>query len=436
MSQNFQRMTFRMTKFTKFFPIITVAAFLFFLTSFAQTSASYANSSTDSLSDHSIKSVQLHKSGNPLSEAIINLGTLYSLSLSFDDLLDGNVKNYQYKLLHCDHHWNPSEIYVADYISGFPVDQIIQYEYSVGTINPYIHYQLAFPTDNMQPTKSGNYKIQVFEDDPNDIVFEQKFKVIDEQVLIAAEIKPPLNNEDRRIKQEVSFSVLLNDLYVNNPSEEIKVVIKQNRRTDNQIIDLKPKAIRSNTLDYTYNNNALFEAGNEYRAFDTRTLKARAYNTQEIIQTTEDFQVVLHPDYSRNTNAYNYLEDLNGNYLIETYDGRNPETEGEYSWIKFTVPSKYLWDQELYIQAGFNDALLPLKYEAKKQLYSANIFLKQGYYNYQYLIKDKNLNTVSVIPFEGSFYETENEYSIYIYYQSFGDSYEQLIGFYSINSNQ
>ena len=68
-----------------------------------------------------------------------------------------------------------------------------------------------------------------------------------------------------------------------------------------------------------------------------------------------------------------------------------------------------------------------------KGYYEGTKFLKQGYYSYGYKLVDKSdLNQVTDL--EGNYWETENIYTILVYYKSFTDQSDQLIGIAKIST--
>lgn len=427
-------------KLTKFF-LINLIIIVFFTHNIWASEHSVLVSIDDNqntIVNNNIKTALLFKSGNPLSEPILLLHSSNTLTLSFDDLDDSSIKNYQYTMIHCDAEWNRSELYQSDYIEGYQNDRIINYEFSINTLTPYIHYELEFPNKNIRLTKSGNYIIQIIDADKEELILQKRFKVLDERSTINAEINPPLRISDRDNKQEVSFLLLLGEIYINNPTQEIKVVIRQNRRSYNQLFSLSPRSIQGNRLDFTYNNVSIFDGGNEYRVFDTRSLKHKSINVYDILRSKEGNTVILWPDKSRNRTNYEFTEDINGNFLIESYDGRSAEIEADYSWITFTLESDYLINTEIFIEGllvdGLDNSENKMSYNSKSKVYKGSLFLKQGYYNYQYLTKGINSSYASITAIEDSFFETENEYSIFIYYRPLGSNYDELIGYSSINS--
>jgi len=61
-------------------------------------------------------------------------------------------------------------------------------------------------------------------------------------------------------------------------------------------------------------------------------------------------------------------------------------------------------------------------------MYEAQIFLKQGFYNYILATKtaDGNLNYGEV---NGNFWQTTNLYQAFLYYRPFGRNYDGLLGY-------
>ena len=60
--------------------------------------------------------------------------------------------------------------------------------------------------------------------------------------------------------------------------------------------------------------------------------------------------------------------------------------------------------------------------------------LKQGSYNYQYLCVPNQSKVGLSHPVEGDYHQTENEYSIYVYYHPMGARYDRLIGVTTIRN--
>jgi hypothetical protein len=91
-------------------------------------------------------------------------------------------------------------------------------------------------------------------------------------------------------------------------------------------------------------------------------------------------------------------------------------------------------DGDLYVFGALTDwRILPearMKKNPKTGLWETSLVLKQGYYNYQYVyVPYDNSQIIDETYIEGNHWETKNEYTIFLYYQEEGTSYDKLIGY-------
>ena len=95
-------------------------------------------------------------------------------------------------------------------------------------------------------------------------------------------------------------------------------------------------------------------------------------------------------------------------------------------------------DANIYIYGALTDwqtdknAVMTYNYEHKA--YEGSLLLKQGYYNYCYALKENDKPMIDISYIEGSHYETENDYAIFVYHHPFNLRYDRLIGMQVINS--
>ena len=389
-----------------------------------------------------LMTVTLHRVGFDLSPAIFDINTGDKLILSFDDL-DGGEKNYKYYIIHCDADWKPSDINDNEYLSGFREDYISKYKYSYNTRQSFTHNDLTFPNDNLQIIVSGNYLLVVYlDDDKENIALTRRFWVSDSRVNIDANIKGATKLEDRNYKQEIDFTITRNNYEIQDPYTNLKVMIMQNGRYDNALLDIKPQIVKDDILDYNLNGEIVFNGGNEFRRFDTRTLRS---NTENVIgiridSLSQKWFVTLLRDERRPFKTYLTDPDLDGRFYIRNDDNAaDYDTESDYVWVHFTLPyNAPLVDGNLYIIGELTDWRYgknnKMTYSYKQKAYVANLFLKQGYYNYQYVFLPNGEKTGDETMIEGNHFETENEYTIFVYNRESGVSYDKLIGLKQINS--
>lgn len=392
----------------------------------------------DFIYSENIKTVVLEQQGVKLTEPVLQLGTSEQLVLRFDDL-EADNKYYAYTIIHCNADWTPSNILQSDYISGFTEDRITDYKSSFNTIQPYTNYKLAIPGREVRPILAGNYLLKVYpEGEPDKPVLTRRFMVVDPRTTIDASVHRATTVENRETKHEIDFSVAYKGLQVSNPFEEVKVVIKQNGRWDNAITGLKPLFLKDNILDYSYDDENTFNAGNEFRNFDTRTLRILTQNVKEILKGNDGHTVVLMPNISRSFSRYSVESDINGRFFVRNQDGRDDDLEGEYVRVKFTLKHDIITDGNFYVFGALSDwrcgPTNKMQYNYDEGAYEALLLLKQGYFDYLFaFMKDGAKNCDETIA-EGSHYETVNEYTILVYHRTVGSRFDRLVGIHKVVS--
>ncbi|HEY4787852.1 MAG TPA: DUF5103 domain-containing protein [Bacteroidales bacterium] len=392
----------------------------------------------DAVFSKNIKTVQFYKEGWEFSYPIVDLNDNKPLLLSFDELESG-PKNLNYIIVLCDADWMPSRLSYSEYLDGFYQNTIPSYQVSFNTHIPYTHYSLKVPNENAKVKLPGNYIVLVYEDNEDNPLLIKRFVAVDQKISIEANIKRPTIPKFQNNYQEVDFSLLYPDYPLENPYQTVKVVVVKNNQWKFSITDLKPLFLKTNELDYNYEDKNLFPGGNEYRSFDIKSIKYQSANIQSIVLGNDTWVVTLKPDKPRDKVSYLSNEDLNGKYLIQNQEGTNPDNDAEYAHVIFRFPMETpLPDGDIYVYGGFSDYNCyddyKMTYNTEHNAYELNMLVKQGYYNYQYVYLPRNSNDVDERYFEGSHYETENDYVFYVYYRPFGSRYDKLIGVQVANS--
>lgn len=387
-----------------------------------------------------IRSVKFHLAGLFLSLPIIELRSDGALELSFDDL-EGDVKDYVYTIVHCDADWKPSDqLTEMDYLDGFTEEKITEYDYSYSTIVNYTHYRLLLPNNNMRWLLSGNYLLKVYEDeDEKSIALVRRFMVVDPLMQIEATISPPSIVSKLKTHHEIDFVVSHKGIKVNNPQQDIKVVILQNGRWDNAIFGIKPQFFRGEKLIYDHQNKIVFPAGKEFRFIDLRSLRYRSNNVEEIQEYEDGYEVFLFSERDRSHLPFVSDQDINGSFVIENLNENNDHLESDYANVVISLRHKEsLPNCDVYLFGEMTDWQIKeefkLKYFPDDKVYEGQAFLKQGFYNYLFAKVDKSTGKIDLEALEGNWYETENNYTILVYYRPFGARYDRLVAAETINS--
>jgi Domain of unknown function (DUF5103) len=397
----------------------------------------------DSVYSPNIKTCQLFAYGNQLGYPILHLNSSDRLELHFDDL-DADVKNYSYTYQLCNADWKTALISELDYIRGFSQIPINNYRYSSISLTRYTHYQGIVPDQNCVPTRSGNYLLKVFLDgDTSKLVFARRFLVVEDGVNIDAQLLQPFNPLLSLTHQKLQFSINTRSLSIANAAQQVSVIILQNNRWDNALHDIKPSFYSVSTLKYTSDDDYNFPAGKQWRWVDIQSFRFQSDRVHHVNYSKNSTEIFVMPDQDRSQKPYYYYNDYNGLYLIQTTENIDPLWQADYATVHFSfVPPGNIpfTDKDVYILGQLTNYALndstKMSFNAEKGIYEVAVFLKQGFYYYSYVTVNKNdPSRNATFEFtEGNNMETENDYSILVYYRQLGGRADQLVGIAKLNS--
>jgi hypothetical protein len=395
---------------------------------------------TDQVFNEKIKTIQLFKEGWNLSYPVMKLNSGDKIVLHFD-LLGNEPETYYYSFIHCDKDWKKSDIYPADYLEGFPDNQIEEYEPSFNTKVNYYHYRVTFPNERISIRLSGNYILFVYPvGNPEKPVLTKRFMVTEDAAKIMASAHRPQLTEYYNTGQQVDFNVNYTVLSINDPLRDVYSVILQNGQWTNAKINLKPDYVGNNELRYnSLSTKNIFPGGNEFRYFDIKSIRYQSEFIRKIDFVDTSYHVFLFPSENREFKPYFYWQDFNGKYYVAVQEGRDMDTEADYLYVYFTLPSKYkIPGGRMYVSGALDNWAFNkdniMTYDPDKAEYQCTMLLKQGWYNYEYIFIKDGGNTGEPSLFEGNHYETENDYLILVYYRNPRDRYDRIIGSFITNS--
>ena len=405
---------------------------LFGFVAVASSAANWIGYSNQMLDSH-IKSLQAVVNNNWTSLPVMRLGSNDVLNISFDEL-SHNYHRYIYQITKCEADWDIAEdVFMSDYLEGFDGNPIDDFEHSVNTIIPYTHYRLQIPNDKCRVKMSGNYVLEVIDDNDSDIVLRVPFMVCEQSMKLSMSVSPNTDIDNRQSHQQVSMAVNFGQMAVTRPEEQIYAVVMQNNQDFDIRTNVPANFNTNNGMEWNHCRQLIFDGGNEYHKFEVLDVSHPTMGVDRIHWDGENYQVYL-PENRPRTN-YLYDEDADGSFYIRNSDNISNDTQSEYVWVNFHLDDPDMSGNPRVTGRWASDINLGTysmephsgNYRAPQHFYTASILLKQGYYNYQYRNADGKLH-----PTEGSFYQTENRYQGLIYYKGTNDRTWRLTAFCDI----
>ena len=383
-----------------------------------------------------IKTVLLYPNNDSLTDAIqpaiMSNKDSRQFLLSFDEITS-KADNYYVRIVNCNADWTFSNLNSIMFLDDYNEFRIMDQHVSFSTRITYIHYKFPVPRLKI----SGNFIVVVYrEGDVDDVILSKRFMIYEPYMNIVPQIKFPITVSERNTGQQTDFILNYGAYNIINPRERLKVVIRQNYNWNNTITGLNPNIMRDDikSFEYSfYNNENVFKGYNEFRFFDLRSLKSNGMNVGLIQLSPNKNEALLVYDKSRKGQAYGTYGDLNGMYAPEQYETKGFEIEPDYVYVSFTLDTKLEDPGRIFITGALSnwklDEAFEMKYDPEEKMYTCEVLLKQGYYNYRYTFLPKNSSVPDEAYLEGSSSIAENMYDFIVYYRQPGGMYDQIIGY-------
>jgi hypothetical protein len=248
---------------------------------------------------------------------------------------------------------------------------------------------------------------------------------------------------------------------------DISIEVIQNGHWLTSINDIKPFSVSNGLLNFDPFGTVVFPGLAEFRNFDTRILAGGGRGVESVTLQYGKNIVYLYEDVNRSRTPYLFDFDFNGKYYVDTRNAnRNTNAiqasrdeqsraefsfsrkllDGEYTFlskdiradyaeIHFRLKSDELAD-DVYLYGDFTDWQIKpefkMRYDYAEGKYKVMATLKQGFYDYMYVADTQDGPNFRSL--EGSWNETENDYTVIIYYREFASRYDRVLAVNKFNS--
>lgn len=335
--------------------------------------------------------------------------------------------------MHCNANWQPSGLLDSEFLDGFNEGTIDNYEFSQATTAHYVHYSFTIPNEQVSPRISGNYLLKIYpEDDPDKTLIQVRFMLSEATAHTTVEAAAQTDIDYNKAHQQLSITVDTDGAQVDDPFNDLIVVAGQNGRLDNERMLRHPLRVQGRKAIYEHSTPLIFEAGNEYRRFETVSTNYPGMGVESIDFFDPYYNFTLYGDERRDDEPYVYDQTQNGRYFVREYNSDNSDTEADYVVVHFSLDYPNETGAMIFLDGDFTqrrfDDNARMFYNYATGRYERAMLLKQGAYNYQYLIVPPGAKRGYTNAIEGDKYQTINEYNVRVYHRRRGERYDRLIG--------
>lgn len=388
---------------------------------------------TTGIFDRRFRTLKTEVEDNFMSPPVIRLGTNDRILVKFDEIGEDN-SYLEYRLIHCDADWQPSRLIESEYLEGFNSVRIEDYAYSTATFVHYVNYLIAFPNEDLQIKHSGNYLLQVYDPErPEETLLQTRFQVTENIARIEGNVTSRTDMGHNTYWQQLAFEIDCQGIGEFNPYQDIIVYVTQNNREATKRRIMTPLRVSGDKIIYEHLNDLVFGASNEYRRFESVSNSFPGMRVDSLRYMGSNYHVWLKVDEPRQSASYSYDQTQHGRFLVREYNSTDSDIGADYITVHFLLECPELPAYDIYLDGEFThdrmDKENQLTYDHRVGGYVAEVPLKQGAYNYQYVTRSRQTGEISTSTIEGDKYETLNEYGIAVYFRPPGARADRLISY-------
>ncbi|MDE7370057.1 MAG: DUF5103 domain-containing protein [Muribaculaceae bacterium] len=379
------------------------------------------------------KTIITSVNGKATYPVVLHANSHDSLIVSFD-LLEPDMRYIRASITPLTLDLKPSRMTEIEFLQSFNRADVSNIENSQSTVTTYTHYQFILSNENLLPTISGNYRLDFVDDDQmSDTILSLPFYVSESNATffpsLSSATDQSFNQGQRQLSLQCNIDKSINDLNSDNISLAVFI--------DGQPVssNIHPTRLDGNQVIFEHQPELIFKNGNIWRRFDITDSYYPGHGISIIQQTPDgNHRFLIEKDIPRVDSQYQTDGTLHGSFIIDSHIGI-PETNADYCDVVFTLDIPFMPTTPVAIRGEFTRYLpggvLPMTFDSISNKYKAISNLKQGVYNYQYLVG----NSLKPDSIEGNFNETPLRYDLLLYYTSPTVRYPRIIGHHSFIYN-
>lgn len=374
-----------------------------------------------------IRTVQLYRTGDETNLPVVVLDESGTLTLAFD-LMAEEGRPLTVSFHHADRTWtrdlSPSRV-----LETYHDDRLSDYESSLGTTLPYVHYTYKFPNDDIQFQLSGNYILRVTERGQRDsVLFERPFFVSEQTGRLQAggEAFAPAGQQQPSVRPVARFD----------PPPELSgnavgyaaCFVRNGRVSDVRCQDRAQLARPQ--LGFELSREEAFAPTTANYTVDLGNLRA-GNSIMRTDRTRSPIQVLLEPDYAQFGGGGDFEASLNGQIVVtEAVRGRSePALSAEYveTTFAFVPPNEQPLTGGVLVTGSFSGMDpargIEMEWQPDRSQYEGTVLLKQGRYQYFYQSPDARLERT----LRSAQSRFRNSYATFLYYRDVSRGTDRLL---------
>ncbi len=389
--------------------------------------------------DFIIKSLRTYNSSREASFPLIDFSTPEDNTITIEfDVESETTPFLSIVFRFCDRNWVPYDNIFLTAL-GYNVDYSIYFE-AVPKANSgaNYHFKEEYPNNDIRLPFSGKWMYFITDSQDTSVVYDWgKFIVVYPEINLENSIKRSrLENtvtDPASLGQTFTISTDFNlpDSLFNTYLTEVEII--KNLEISDPIKIEKDLFGANRFYDWDGGNSFSFFAkdvypGNEYRTTDISD--RNKFTPPETIAQYDGIEINRFYDFGG--------RDINGESRIVNFK----DTYADYMDVLFRLRMPEGFQERIFVVGSFTDWEVWPDYELIpiEGVYRLYIELKRGLYNYMYVTAEENdyeISNVNKFEIEGNFWETRNDYRVFVFYKNpqFG-GYDKIIGYNKINSGR